>query len=159
MKREGSPVSDEEIFVNAQDGLSLAAMDTENLIMRKLQNMGVDICAIEKQLGDVSLEDIVNDTPFPTTLIVTGLNEGFFEDELEKSKLEEVFLAFGQDAQFHYFKSFKRVRVTYESAATAIRARGRVHITPFGSDTLKCYFGQPIVSQTNDSLILSHTLL
>ena len=146
MRREGSPVSDEEIYVNAHDGLNMEAMDEENLTRRKLQELGVDLSLVQGQLGNLSLEDIVNDTQFPTTLIVTGFNEEFFEDEALKGHMEGIFQVYGQDAQFYYFKSFKRVRVSYESAASAIRARGRVHMSKLGTNSLKCYFGQPIVS-------------
>ncbi len=139
-------MSDEEIFVNAQDGLNLEAMDEVNITRRRLQEIGVDLNLVQGQLANLSLEDLVNDTQFPTTLIVTGFCEEFFEDEALKKRMEGLFKVYGQDAQFYYFRSFKRVRVSYESAASAIHARVKMHMNSLGNNTLKCYFGQPIVS-------------
>jgi len=159
MFREDSPVgSDDEIYVNAQDGLNFSAMDEENRIRRQLEELGVNLTRIEGQLSNMTLEDLVNSDPeqFPTSLIITGFNEDFFDNNFLKQQLESIFHFYGQDAQLYYFKSFKRVRVTYDSAASAIKARIKVHMSTLGTSTLKCYFGQPLVKSKSSEDGLLH---
>jgi len=115
----------DDYHVNAEDGLELNSLD------------------------DVD-ENRIDNEQFPRNLIVTGCSAELFEDDELKRRFETLFLIHGQDAQFHYFKSFKRVRVTYVSPASAIRARRNVHSTPLGECILKCYFGQPPPKQKDD---------
>jgi hypothetical protein len=146
----GGSSTDEEdttnIFVNAEDGLRLEALDEENnannaarerLQLRILNGDWDDI--------DINLDEVIGED-FPTNLIVTGFSPDFFEDEDLKKRLEGLFQLYGQDALFHYFRSFKRVRVTYSSAVSAIQARIKMHMSVLGDHTLKCYFGQVPVS-------------
>jgi len=152
----GSSTDDEDttnIYVNPEDGLRLEAMDEENTANNaarerlQLQILNGDWDDIEINLDEVIDED------FPTNLIVTGLSPEFFEDEDLKQRFEGLFQLYGDDALFHYFRSFKRVRVTYSAAASAIQARIKMHMSVLGDNTLKCYFGQPPVS-----LLLCHII-
>jgi len=139
---DGEP-TERGIYVNAEDGLHLDAMDEENRIRQR--NLHMQILEGNLDLDGINIEDLLNDDQdFPTNLIVTGLSLEFFEDEALKNRFEGLFQLYGQDALFHYFKSFKRVRVTYESAASAIQARIKMHMSTLDDEnTIKCYFGQP----------------
>jgi len=47
------------------------------------------------------------------------------------------------------------VRVTYTSAASAIQARIKMHMSVLGDDVLKCYFGQnPVVKRDKEDGLL-----
>lgn len=138
---------DQLMFVNAEDGLSLEAMDDENNAARQLERERLQLQILEGELNieGLNLEDIINDDEFPTNLIVTGFEPEFFDDATLKQRLEGLFQLYGEDATFHYFRSFKRVRVTYSSAASAIQARIKMHMSSLGDSLLKCYFGQAMV--------------
>lgn len=140
---------DNNIFVNAEDGLRLEAMDEENNANNEArQRLQYRILNGEWEDFDINLDEII-DEDFPTNLIVTGFNVEFFEQDELKKRLESLFQLYGEDAAFHYFKSFKRVRVTYASAASAIQARIKMHGSVLGENILKCYFGQNPVSCHN----------
>lgn len=138
------------MFVNAEDGLSLQAMDEENDATRQQQQLEREQLQLrllegELNLEGLSLDDLINDEEFPTNLIVTGFQPEFFDDPTLRERFEGLFLIYGNDATFHYFRSFKRARVTYSSAASAIQARIKLHMSSLGENVLKCYFGQPPV--------------
>jgi hypothetical protein len=127
-------------FINHEDGLAFSALDEANRQQRILHELaagaGHEDSDDENEYGD----------EFPTTVIVTGFDAQFFEDENLKQRLEALFSSFGSDATFYYFRSFKRVRVSYGSAASAVEARIKMHLFLFGDYVLKCYFGQVLVS-------------
>lgn len=138
---------DQMMFVNAEDGLSLEAMDEENQAARQLERERLQLRLLEGELDleGLNLDDFINDEEFPTNLIVTGFQQEFFDDATLRGRLEGLFQLYGEDATFHYFRSFKRVRVTYSSAASAIQARIKMHMSILGDNMLKCYFGQATV--------------
>ncbi len=148
MMVEGEDQHDHLMFVNAEDGLNLEQMDEENNTARQLERERLQMRILEGELDieGINLEDLINDEEFPTNLIVTGFQSEFFDDDVLKQRLEGLFQLYGEDAAFHYFRSFKRVRVTYSSAASAIQARIKMHMSNLGDNELKCYFGQPTVS-------------
>ncbi|ODM95015.1 Calcipressin-2, partial [Orchesella cincta] len=144
------------MYVNAEDGLSLEAMDEENNTARQLERERLQLRILEGELDleGLNLEDLINDEEFPTNLIVTGFQPEFFEDTPLRERLEGLFQLYGEDAAFHYFKSFKRVRVTYSSAASAIQARIKMHMSSIGDNVLKCYFGQAMVKRKDSDGLL-----
>jgi len=145
---------EEEFFVNSEDGLRFDAMDVAN----NMHNEARDRLQIQLLNGEwedlgVNLDELI-DEDFPTNLIITGFSPEFFEQDEMKERLEGLFQLYG-DATFHYFKSFKRVRVTYTSAASAIQARIKMHMSELGDNVLKCYFGQnPVVKRDKEDGLL-----
>lgn len=61
-----------------------------------------------------------------------------------QSAIENLFKQFGEDATFQYFKSFRRMRVNYNSPSAAASARIQLHQTHFGETDINCYFAQPV---------------
>lgn len=138
---------DEQIFVNPEDGLRLEALDDQNSAnQRQRQRLRYQVNEGQWEELDINLDELI-DEDFPTNLIVTGFNVDFFEQDEMKKRFEGLFQLYGEEAKFHYFKSFKRVRVTYDSAASAIQARIKMHMSVLGDNVLKCYFGQNPVSR------------
>lgn len=152
-RNNGHSTDEDDIYVNADDGLRLEAVDEENnannAARERLQNQ---ILNGDWDGIDFNIEELINDEDFPTNLIITGFSPDFFEDDQLRKRFEGLFQLYGEDAAFHYFKSFKRVRVTYSSAASAIQARIKMHMSTLGDNVMKCYFGQAPVS--NPQLII-----
>jgi hypothetical protein len=59
-------------------------------------------------------------------------------------EIERLFNQFGADATFQYFRSFRRMRVNYNSSSAAAQARIKLHQTHFGNTDINCYFAQPV---------------
>jgi len=144
------------MFVNAEDGLNMEAMDEENDNARQLERERLQLRILEGELDleGLNLEDLINDDEFPTNLIVTGFQSEFFDDDTLRQRFEGLFQLYGEDATFHYFRSFKRARVTYSSAASAIQARIKMHMSSLGDNLLKCYFGQTAVKRKDSDGLL-----
>lgn len=58
--------------------------------------------------------------------------------------IENLFKQFGEDVTFQYFRSFRRMRVNYNSPNAAANARLHLHQTHFGETDINCYFAQPV---------------
>lgn len=135
-----------QFVVNVEDGLTFAAMDEVNRQHRILQELATANNDTDHDSNNSGDDSDQYGPEFPTTVLVTGFDNEFFEDEIQKQNLEALFLSFGSDAAFYYFRSFKRVRVSYNSAASALEARVKMHLYPFGDYVLRCYFAQVLVS-------------
>lgn len=61
-----------------------------------------------------------------------------------QADIERLFKQFGEDATFHYFRSFRRMRVNYSSPSAAAQARIQLHQAHFGDTDINCYFAQPV---------------
>lgn len=59
-----------------------------------------------------------------------------------QKEIETLFKQFGDAATFQYFRSFRRMRVNYNSPAAAAKARIQLHQTQFLSTIINCYFAQ-----------------
>ncbi|XP_071542743.1 calcipressin-1 isoform X2 [Panulirus ornatus] len=81
----------------------------------------------------------------PTSIIVTNLLINTFDDPEERVIFESLFLDIDETATFQYFKSFRRVRVNFNSPEETAKARDKLHMTEFRGEIIKCYFTQPIV--------------
>lgn len=68
----------------------------------------------------------------------------FFKKKKKQAEIEEIFKEFGKEATFQYFKSFKRMRVNYDSPSAASHARIQLHQMKFGETDINCYFAQPV---------------
>ena len=53
-----------------------------------------------------------------------------------------MFREFDPGCIFHYLRSFRRVRVDFETHGTAANAKLNLDGTPIGEDTIHCYFIQ-----------------
>ncbi|XP_071136508.1 calcipressin-2-like [Mytilus galloprovincialis] len=90
-------------------------------------------------------------TDLPNALIVTNVAECVFDDEDAKTKLEDVFRVFDEDASFQYLKCFRRVRVNYILPDAAVKARIHLHETQICGQVSKCFFVQPIHTSGGNS--------
>lgn len=96
-----------------------------------------------EELGE-SLDDLINDETLPKSLIITNLNSDVFKDESLKEQIENLLSTFGKPLSFQYLKSFRRMRVNYESSAAASKARINLHQSVFASTRINVYFVQPM---------------
>lgn len=96
-----------------------------------------------EDLGD-SLDDLINDETLPKSLIITNLNPDVFQDDTLKEQIQNLLSTFGKPVSFQYLKSFRRMRVNYESSAAASKARINLHQSVFASTRINVYFVQPM---------------
>ncbi|XP_066952801.1 calcipressin-1 [Macrobrachium rosenbergii] len=92
-----------------------------------------------------SEEDDTQQQPPATSVIVTNLVLQIFDDPDERELFEVLFQDIDETVTFQYFKSFRRVRVNFTTAAQAAEARTKVHMMEYKGEIIKCYFTQPIV--------------
>lgn len=99
-----------------------------------------------KDTGDLgeTLDDLINDESLPKSLIITNLNPEVFKDDSLKEQIEDLLSTFGKPVSFQYLKSFRRMRVNYESSAGASKARINLHQSVFASARINVYFVQPM---------------
>ncbi|XP_076069652.1 RRM_RCAN_like domain containing protein Sra [Oratosquilla oratoria] len=112
----------------------------EEMLVKDFSN-GID----QEEMDFEHAEDELSDPDLPTSIIVTNLGLSIFETEHDKAFFESMFQDLDDTAVFHYFKSFRRVRITFSTPECAAQARIRTHLAEFKGSELKCYFTQPIV--------------
>ncbi|KAI5698972.1 protein sarah isoform X2 [Diaphorina citri] len=112
--------------------------DDHKMIINAIDNL--------KDTGDMgdSLDDLINDEQLPKSLIITNLNPDLFKDDALKEQIETLLSQFGKPKSFQYLKSFRRMRVNYESSAAAAKARINLHQSVFASSKINVYFVQPM---------------
>lgn len=100
--------------------------------------------------SDEISQELVEDTSdLPTSLIITNLDATVFNDPEQKDIFESIFRQYDPNATFQYFKSFRRIRVNFESPALAAKARIHAHQTQFGDSIINCYFAQQQAANKN----------
>ena len=67
-----------------------------------------------------------------------------------QAKFECLFREFEPCAAFHYLRSFRRIRVDFDSHLSASKAKISMDNTPFGDTVINCYF-----VQVNAALVVS----
>lgn len=131
---------DDSIFINQADGLSNdhpalpgsdADSDTENGLL----------CGVGDDAGD---DDADTYDDLPTSLIVTNIHADVFVDAQLKAEMEELFRFFSDTVSFQWLKSFRRLRVNYDTGIATANARIQLHQYPFGKSVITCYFAQPV---------------
>uniref|UniRef100_A0A3Q3B0N7 Regulator of calcineurin 1 n=1 Tax=Kryptolebias marmoratus TaxID=37003 RepID=A0A3Q3B0N7_KRYMA len=73
---------------------------------------------------------------------VTSLD--VFHRHEAKTNFESLFRSFDPEVQFHYFRSFRRVRISFSDALAAAEARLRLHKTDFNGKEMRLYFAQVV---------------
>lgn len=122
---------DENIFINPADGLS---------------NQHPAIPDNDSDDDSDTFDDL------PTSIIVTNIHSDvFFNDEL-KEKMEDLFKMFSDNASFLWLKSFRRLRVNFDSGVAAANARLQLHQYKFGKSNITCFFAQPVTPISNKYL-------
>lgn len=121
---------DENIFINQSDGLTHH-----------------DPLSLNDPDSDIELNDDIDSDSFddlPTSLIVTNIHSDVFTNDDLKLEMEELFRFFSERATFQWFKSFRRMRVNFDTGIAAANARIQLHRYTFGKSTITCYFTQPV---------------
>ncbi|XP_077461161.1 calcipressin-1-like isoform X1 [Stigmatopora argus] len=81
---------------------------------------------------------------FPNVVVAYKVTEDLFNDDTLKASFEALFLSFDPEAQFQYFKSFRRVRINFSDALAAAEARLRLHKSDFHGKEMRLYFAQSV---------------
>ncbi|KAL9873213.1 RRM_RCAN_like domain containing protein Sra isoform 2-T2 [Glossina fuscipes fuscipes] len=129
---------DNDIFINPADGLSSQHPSLPPECDVESEN--------EPEVDRDSFDDL------PTSIIVTNIHSEVFADPQLKQEMEDLFRTFSESATFQWLRSFRRLRVNYDSALAAANARIKLHQYEFNKKTvITCYFAQPVtpVSQIN----------
>uniref|UniRef100_A0A3Q2QG32 Calcipressin-1-like n=1 Tax=Fundulus heteroclitus TaxID=8078 RepID=A0A3Q2QG32_FUNHE len=87
---------------------------------------------------DVQVTDLLN------ALIAWKVPEELFAVSSLKASFESLFRSFDPQAQFQYFRSFRRVRISFTDALAAAEARLRLHKTDFNGKEIRLYFPQSV---------------
>lgn len=129
---------DENIFINEADGLTnehpilpleMDEEDLENYEANQKNNKSPD---------SDSFDDL------PTSLIVTNIHSDVFVDDGQREEMENLFKFFSPNVKFQWFRSFRRLRVNFDTAIAAATARVQLHQYQIGKSTINCYFAQPV---------------
>ena len=78
----------------------------------------------------------------PKSVIVTNVDMNVFDDTQTKSNFEIMFREYDQSASFHYLRSFRRIRVDFESNLSATMAKQKLDNTLMGNNAIHCYLIQ-----------------
>lgn len=154
-----SPGDDPNIFINPADGLpnehpltlqkkaSSASVGSNSSEEDSMQEDGhARALSSSPGLDDDLIEGL------PTSLIVTNIHSEVFSNEELKADMEELFRQYSPAATFHWLKSFKRLRVYFDSPAAATGARLQLHQYQFHASNICCYFAQPVTPVSHRNL-------
>lgn len=161
-----SPADEANIFINQIDGLP----NEHPIHIKKnasLTSIGSEGSEEENSLtesGDGRGRHGTNRTSFtpnqdddlcddlPTSIIVTNIHSEVFVSEDLKAEMEALFRTFSDAATFHWLKSFKRLRVNFDTSMAAANARVQLHQYQFHNSVISCYFAQPVTPVSHKNL-------
>uniref|UniRef100_A0A1A8F786 Regulator of calcineurin 1b n=1 Tax=Nothobranchius korthausae TaxID=1143690 RepID=A0A1A8F786_9TELE len=83
-------------------------------------------------------------TDLPNALIACRAPEELFTESGLKVSFESLFRSFDPEVQFHYFRSFRRVRISFSDPLAAAEARLRLNKSDFRGKELRLYFAQSV---------------
>lgn len=110
------------------------AANTDIWVMQQADNGGEE----EAAPVDVQFTDL------PDALVACKVAEDLFNEERLKAGFEALFRSFDSEVQFQYFKSFRRIRISFRDALAAAEARLRLHKTDFNGKEMRLYFAQSV---------------
>ncbi|XP_058468442.1 calcipressin-1-like isoform X2 [Solea solea] len=77
-------------------------------------------------------------------LVASVMNQEVFSHPEAQASFEALFRSFDPEVQFQYFKSFRRIRISFSDALAAAEARLRLHKTDFNGKEMRLYFAQSV---------------
>ncbi|GLD72434.1 calcipressin-1 isoform X1 [Lates japonicus] len=101
--------------------------------MQQAENGGEEEATVDVQFTDL-----------PNALIACKVPEDLFNEGSLKASFEALFRSFDPEVQFQYFRSFRRVRISFSDALAAAEARLRLHKTDFNGKEMRLYFAQSV---------------
>ncbi|XP_073318678.1 calcipressin-1-like isoform X1 [Pagrus major] len=101
--------------------------------MQQAENGGEEEATVDVQFTDL-----------PNALIACKVPEDLFNEGSQRANFEGLFRSFDPEVQFQYFKSFRRVRISFSDALAAAEARLRLHKTDFNGKEMRLYFAQSV---------------
>ncbi|XP_063381708.1 protein sarah [Cydia fagiglandana] len=126
-KEEDEPFQEEDVYINPEDGMP---------------NVHPNIANLEHESDS---QDEVNDLDdIPKSVIVTNIHSDVFANAKLKAELEDLFRTFSENVTFQWLRSFRRLRVNYDSPLAAANARVQLHQYQFYNSCINCYFAQPV---------------
>ncbi|TNN34110.1 Calcipressin-1 [Liparis tanakae] len=77
-------------------------------------------------------------------LVAAVTHQEVFGRPEAQASFESLFRSFDPEVRFQYFKSFRRVRISFSDALAAAEARLRLHKTDFSGKEMRLYFAQSV---------------
>ncbi|XP_008323504.1 calcipressin-1 isoform X2 [Cynoglossus semilaevis] len=77
-------------------------------------------------------------------LVASVTNPEVFSRPEAQAGFEALFRSFDPEVQFQYFRSFRRVRISFSDALAAAEARLRLNKTDFNGKEMRLYFAQSV---------------
>uniref|UniRef100_A0A3B4GJH4 Calcipressin-1-like n=1 Tax=Pundamilia nyererei TaxID=303518 RepID=A0A3B4GJH4_9CICH len=77
-------------------------------------------------------------------LVASVTSRELFHHSEVQAGFEALFRSFDSEVQFQYFKSFRRIRISFRDALAAAEARLRLHKTDFNGKEMRLYFAQSV---------------
>lgn len=87
---------------------------------------------------------------FPVIQILLQMFHCYFSDK--KKELEELFRQYDPEVTFQWLRSFKRLRVNFQTPLAAASARIQLHQYKINESVITCYFAQPVTPVKNSNL-------
>ncbi|XP_041979818.1 protein sarah [Aricia agestis] len=126
-KDEDETFKEDEVYINPEDGMP---------------NIHPNIPDLEQESD---CQDELNELDdLPKSVIVTNIPSHVFGDEKLKREMEDLFRTFSDNTTFQWLRSFRRLRVNYDSPLAAASARIQLHQYQFYNSCINCYFAQPV---------------
>lgn len=125
-KEEDEPFQEDDVYINPEDGMPNIHPNME----------------MEQETDTQDEVDDFDD--LPKSVIVTNIHSDVFADEKLKKEMEDLFRTFSENTTFQWLRSFKRLRVNYDTPLAAANARVQLHQYQFYNSCINCYFAQPV---------------